>query len=60
MTEERTTLEMIAPTIEEAIADGLAELGLSKDDVTVETLDEGSKGILGIGQRHALGDGDRG
>ena len=53
MTEERTTLEMIAPTIEEAIADGLAELGLSKDDVTVETLDEGSKGILGIGQRHA-------
>ena len=53
MTEERATLEIIAPTIEEAIADGLAELGLSKDQVSIETLDEGSKGILGIGSRHA-------
>lgn len=53
MTEERATLEIIAPTIEEAIANGLAELGLSKNAVTVETLDEGSKGILGIGSRHA-------
>jgi spoIIIJ-associated protein len=53
MTEERATLEMIAPTIEEAIADGLAELGLSIEEVNVETLDEGNKGILGLGSRHA-------
>ncbi len=53
MTEERASLEKIAPTIEVAIAEGLAELGLSINEVNVETLDEGNKGILGIGSRHA-------
>jgi spoIIIJ-associated protein len=50
---ERTTLEKIAPTAAEAIAAGLAELGLSEDDVTVEVLDGGSRGIFGVGSRQA-------
>lgn len=50
---ERTTLEKIAPNVEDAIAQGLAELGLGKDAVDVEVLDEGSRGLLGIGGRQA-------
>jgi spoIIIJ-associated protein len=47
---ERTTLEIIAPTVEEAIAQGLAELGLSADAVSVEVLDAGNKGLFGFGK----------
>ncbi len=50
---ERTTLEVIAPTVEEAITQGLTDLGLTKDDVTIEVLDSGSRGLLGIGGRQA-------
>ena len=50
---ERTTLEKIAPSVEDAIAAGLSELGLSRDAVDVEVLDEGSRGLLGIGGRQA-------
>lgn len=49
----RADLEIIAPSVEEAIAKGLSELGLSEDDVEVEVLDEGSRGVLGIGSRQA-------
>jgi spoIIIJ-associated protein len=47
---ERTTLEIIAPTVEEAITQGLAQLGLSADAVTVEVLDAGNKGFFGLGR----------
>jgi len=47
---ERTTLEIIAPTVEEAIAQGLAQLGLAADAVSVEVLDAGSKGLFGLGK----------
>jgi len=47
---ERTTLEIIAPTVEEAIAQGLAELGLTADAVSVEVLDTGNKGLFGFGK----------
>jgi spoIIIJ-associated protein len=50
---ERTTLEKIAPSVEYAISGGLMELGLSRDAVDVEVLDEGSRGLLGIGGRQA-------
>jgi spoIIIJ-associated protein len=48
---ERTTLEIIAPTVEEALAQGLSQLGLPADAVSVEVLDAGTKGFLGLGGR---------
>jgi len=50
---ERTTLEKIAATVEEAVAEGLAELGLPADAVDVEVLDSGSRGLFGVGHRQA-------
>jgi spoIIIJ-associated protein len=47
---EKTTLEIIAPTVEEAIAQGLAQLGLTADAVSVEVLDAGTKGLFGLGK----------
>ncbi len=48
---ERTTLEIIAPTVEEALAQGLSQLGLSAEAVSVEVLDSGTKGLFGLGGR---------
>jgi len=46
MTQEDTTLEIIAPTVDEAISIGCDQLGLSRDAVKVEILDAGGKGGL--------------
>lgn len=51
--DERTVLEIIAPSVEEAVEKGCADLGLSQDQVTVEILDSGSKGLFGLGGRQA-------
>ena len=51
--DRRANLEVIAPNVEEAVAKGLSELGLNEDDVEVVVLDEGSRGVLGIGSRQA-------
>ncbi len=48
---ERTTLEVIAPTVEEALAQGLSQLGLSADAVSIEVVDAGNKGLFGLGGR---------
>ena len=53
MTEKRANLEMIAPTVDEAIANGLEELGLPRDAVEIEVLDEGNRGLFGLGSRQA-------
>mgnify|MGYP001130792620 CR=1 FL=1 len=53
MNTNRTTLEMIATTVEEAIAKGLAELGMQREAVDIEVLDEGSRGLFGLGSRQA-------
>ena len=53
MSEERTKLEIIAPSVEEAVTKGLQDLGLTEADVDVEILDEGKKGLLGLGTRQA-------
>lgn len=42
------TYEASAKTVQEAIAAGLEALGVSISDVTVETIDEGSKGLFGL------------
>jgi len=48
---ERTTLEIIAPTVEQALAQGLAQLGLPATAVSVEVLDTGNSGLFGLGAR---------
>jgi len=53
MDHEKTVLEVIAPTVDEAIDQGLVQLGLSRDDVEVEILDAGSRGLFGLGNRQA-------
>lgn len=53
MSHEKTTLEVIAPSVEEAVAKGLNQLGLREEEVEVEVLDAGSRGFLGLGSRQA-------
>jgi spoIIIJ-associated protein len=53
MNDKRTNLEIIAPTVEEAIEKGLNDLGLPRESVEIEILDEGGKGLFGIGNRQA-------
>lgn len=48
---EQTTLEIIAPTVEQALAQGLAQLGLPATAVSVEVLDSGNTGLFGLGAR---------
>jgi spoIIIJ-associated protein len=47
-------LEIRGQTVEEAIEAGLSQLGLDRSDVIIDVIDEGSKGILGIGVREAV------
>lgn len=53
MNSQRATIEVIAPTINEAIEKGLADLELNRDDVEIEILDEGSRGLFGLGAHQA-------
>ncbi len=53
MKETRTSIEAIAPSVEEAILKGAKEWGLPSDAFDVEVLDEGTKGLLGFGVRQA-------
>jgi spoIIIJ-associated protein len=53
MNEKRTHLEVIASSIEEAIENGLSELGLTEEQVEIEILDQGSRGLFGLGSRQA-------
>jgi len=53
MSEKHASLEVIAPSVEEAVAKGLDDLGLVEDDVEVDVLDSGSRGLFGLGSRQA-------
>ncbi|HEX9029753.1 MAG TPA: Jag N-terminal domain-containing protein, partial [Anaerolineales bacterium] len=53
MSEKRASLEIIAPTVEEAVAKGLEDLRLPENAVEVEVLDAGSRGLFGLGSRQA-------
>jgi spoIIIJ-associated protein len=54
MLAEKRELEVRGGNVEQAIEAGLAQLDLTRDDVTIEVLDEGSGGFLGIGSRDAI------
>lgn len=47
------SVEVSAKTVDQAIEDALAQLGVSVDDAVIEVLDEGGSGILGFGRRAA-------
>ena len=52
--DQRATLEMIAPTVDEAVEKALEQLGLDRDRVTIDVLDKGGGGgLFGIGGRQA-------
>lgn len=51
---EAKSIEVSAPIVEEAIARGLAELGKAEDEVEIEVLTPGSRGVLGIGAKDAV------
>ena len=50
---KRMTIEVIAPTVEEAVEKGLDELGLEIDDVEVEVMDEGKRNLFRFAARQA-------
>ena len=53
MSQQKREFEARAVSVDEAIRIGLAALGMKRDEVTIEVLDEGSRGLLGIGSRDA-------
>ncbi|HID53869.1 MAG TPA: hypothetical protein EYP41_17760, partial [Anaerolineae bacterium] len=52
--ENRREIEVRGDDVDQAVANGLAQLGLSRDEVEIEVLDEGSRGLLGLGAREAV------
>ena len=42
------SIESSAKTMEEAVTQGLEKLGVSLGDVSIDILDEGSKGLFGL------------
>lgn len=46
-------IEREAKTVSEAILRGCEDLGLTRNDIDVQVLEEGSKGVLGIGGKDA-------
>ena len=47
-------VDVTGETLEEAIKSGLEQLGLARNEVIIEIIEEGSKGLLGMGAREAL------
>lgn len=47
------SMEITAPSVDEAILLGLTRMAVTREDVVIETLDEGSRGFLGLGARQA-------
>jgi spoIIIJ-associated protein len=53
MAETKTSLEVIAATVEEAIERGTVQLGLPREALDIQVLDEGSRGVFGLTSRQA-------
>ncbi len=47
----KNVVEKTGRTVDEAIAEALKELNVDRDEVEIEIIDQGSKGILGIGSK---------
>ncbi len=54
MSNQNERLDVSAKTVNEAIEQGLAQLGVARDQVDVEILSEGKRGIFGLGSEEAL------
>lgn len=54
MAQKQQTIEEQAATVDEAVDAGLAKLGVTEEWVDVEVVDEGRRGLLGIGGREAI------
>ncbi|VAW43241.1 RNA-binding protein Jag [hydrothermal vent metagenome] len=50
----KVEVEVRAADVEAAIEEGLKKIGLSRSDVIIDVIDEGSRGLLGIGSRDAV------
>lgn len=53
MEEKGRSVDASGKTVDEAIAQGLAELNVGQDEVEIEVLSQGSRGLLGIGAEQA-------
>jgi spoIIIJ-associated protein len=51
---ENDSIQISAATVEDAIEKGLARLDLPRERVTVQVIDHGSRGLLGLGARDAV------
>lgn len=51
---DKRSVQASGPTVEEAIQRGLAELGVKREQVEIQVIEEGRRGILGIGTREAI------
>lgn len=47
------SIEKVAKNVDDAITEALIELGASTDEVDIEVISKGSKGLLGFGARNA-------
>lgn len=54
MSTNKQEIEVTGLDVEEAIKVGLSKLGVSRDQVEVDVLEEGRRGLLGIGGRDAV------
>lgn len=53
MADARASVEVTAKTVEEAIEQGLAQLGASREEVEIEVLHPGRSGVFGLGAQDA-------
>lgn len=53
MASDKASVEISAKTVEEAIEEGLAELGLTRDQAEIDVVKPGRSGVLGFGAEEA-------
>ncbi len=53
MSPENTTIEVTSSSVDEAVKEGLEKLGLKEDDVEVEVIEKGGRGLFGLGSHQA-------